>query len=96
MEVHNTFKIQKNFCVGGDDIFVLSQLYLPLIGMDSFSLYFVLNTLEDKEQYQIKKLLDSLNLPNSTHLKKAIEKLQGVALLSCLYNETKDSYIFQL
>lgn len=96
MEVHNTFKIQKNFCVGGDDIFVLSQLYLPLIGMDSFSLYFVLNTLEDKEQYQIKKLLDSLNLPNSTHLKKAIEKLQGVALLSCLYNETKDNYIFQL
>lgn len=96
MEVHNTFKTQKNFCLGGDDIFVLSQLYLPLIGIDSFSLYFVLNTLDDKEQCQIKKLLDNLNLANSTHLKKAIEKLQGVALVSCFYNETKDSYIFQL
>lgn len=96
MEVHNTFKIQKNFCLGGDDIFVLSQLYLPLIGIDSFSLYFVLNTLDDKEQYQIKKLLDNLNLGNSSHLKKAMEKLQGVALVSCFFNETKDSYIFQL
>ncbi|HKM30153.1 MAG TPA: DnaD domain protein [Bacilli bacterium] len=96
MEVHNTFKTQKNFCLGGDDIFVLSQLYLPLIGIDSFSLYFVLNTLDDKEQYQIKKLLDNLNISNSSHLKKAMEKLEGVALMACFYNETKDTYIFQM
>ena len=96
MEIHNTFKTQKNFCLGGDDIFVLSQLYLPLIGIDSFGLYFVLSTLDDKEQYQIKRLLDNLNLGNTSQLKKAMDKLQGVALISCFYNDTKDSYIFQL
>lgn len=95
LEVYDNFKVQRNVAIGGEDLFVLSQLYLPLIGMDSFSVYFILATLKE-DTYQIKKIVDILNLANTSYLNIALDKLQGLGLLNVLYNETKSTHIFQV
>ena len=60
LDVNEQIKITKiGLC--GEDLFVLSQMYLPLIGVDSFSLYMILNTIKSKEKIvyvKFKKRMD--------------------------------------
>ena len=49
IDYQDNFKILRKINISGDDIFSLARLYLPLIGIDSFSLYFALQSLSVKE-----------------------------------------------
>lgn len=93
--VHDIFKIISKQSIGTEDIFSLSQMYMPIIGIDSFSLYVTLTTLKENEKYSFKKLLDLLNLGGLTLLKKAFSKLEAVALLKTYYHEQR-GYLFRL
>ena len=51
------FKINNKCQLNSEDISSLTLLYLPLIGIDSFSLYTALSSLNKNEEYYIKKLI---------------------------------------
>ena len=55
--VHDIFKIISKQSIGAEDIFSLSQMYMPIIGIDSFSLYVTLTTLKENEKYSFKSCL---------------------------------------
>lgn len=93
--VHDVFKIITKQCIGAEDLFSLTQMYMPIIGIDSFSLYITLTTLKENEKYSFKKLLDMLNLGGLSLLKKAFSKLEAVALMKTYYHEQR-GYIFRL
>ena len=61
---HTNFRVYKNFELSGEAGFCLTKLYLPLIGIDSFALYNLLMTYDNKETYDIRTVLDSLNFNN--------------------------------
>lgn len=63
LAVNGTFKIYKRHCLGGEDYRVLTRLYLPIIGVDSFGLYHLLSVIDESETHAFKFLLDSLNFP---------------------------------
>lgn len=93
--VHDTFKIiaKQNLC--GEAFLSLTQLYMPIIGIDSYGLYAALMTLKENEKYTFKKLLDMLNLGSPGLLNKAFEKLEAVALVRTYHNEQK-GYLFRI
>ncbi|MGD9604846.1 MAG: DnaD domain protein [Bacilli bacterium] len=91
----DNFKISQNHSLSGEDYFVLSQMYLPIIGIDSFSLYHLLFSLDENETYCIKKLVDFLNFNQPSFLEQALHKLEGVSLIDTFYNEQK-GYLFHL
>lgn len=93
--VHDIFKIVSKQSFGGEGFLSLTQLYMPIIGIDSYSLYALLTTLKENEKYEFKKLLDMLNLGSTALLEKAFEKLEAVALIRTYYHEQK-GYIIQL
>lgn len=98
LDVNEQIKITKiGLC--GEDLFVLSQMYLPLIGVDSFSLYMILNTIKSKEKIvYVKKILDMMNLTNVGILDNAFNKLEAIGLVKRFYNENKTSckYLFEI
>lgn len=79
----------------GESFLSLTQLYMPIIGIDSYGLYAVLSTLKENEKHSFKKLLDMLNLGSPGLLKKAFEKLEAVALIRSYHHEQR-GYLFQL
>jgi replication initiation and membrane attachment protein len=91
----DNFKIMQKHSLSGEDYFVLSQMYLPIIGVDSFSLYNLLFTLDEGETYSIKKLIDSLNFSSGSLLEHALHKLEAVSLIDSYYNDQK-GYLFYL
>ncbi|MDD2258375.1 MAG: DnaD domain protein [Bacilli bacterium] len=92
MEINSNYKIYKSFDLSGEEFFTLTRLYLPLMGMDSFSLYLYLLTLENKETYSIRQILDSLNLSKINFLENAFDKLAALSLIKNYYNEQKGYY----
>lgn len=78
------------------DIFSLTRLYLPLIGVDSYSLYMLLSTLE--KECEIKLLLDSMSLTSIKALNQSLEKLEAVGLIKRYQKKHDDfyDYIFYL
>ncbi|MDD3999982.1 MAG: DnaD domain protein [Bacilli bacterium] len=93
--VHDFFKISSIPSLSAEDHLSLAQMYLPIIGIDSFTLYNFFNTLKENEKYTFKKLLDSLNLGSLTLLKNAFGKLEAVALIRSYVHEQK-GYLFQI
>ena len=79
----------------GESFLSLTQLYMPIIGIDSYGLYAALSTLKENEKHSFKKLLDMLNLGSPGLLKKAFEKLEAVALIRSYHHEQR-GYLFQL
>ena len=90
---HDIIKINK-VSLSGEDLFVLSSMYLPLIGMNSYSIYMLLNNISGDER-QVKTLLDLIGSQNTNLFAQSVAKLEGIGLAKKYYNEDK-GYIFQL
>lgn len=95
LDVKSVFRVAKDASLSGGDYNVLSQLYLPIMGMDSFALYIYLFSLKDSENYQFKKLIDALNLNTPKFLERAFSKLEALSLIKLYYNEQK-GYVINL
>lgn len=98
LQVNDQIKITK-ISLSGEDYFVLSQMYLPLIGMDSFSLYIALNNMHSKESSNpilASKLLDLLNMSNVGLLENAFYKLEGIGLVKRYVSERTSGYYFEM
>lgn len=93
--VHDNFRIISKQSLCGESFLSLTQLYMPIIGIDSYGLYAALSTLKENEKHSFKKLLDMLNLGSPGLLKKAFEKLEAVALIRSYHHEQR-GYLFQL
>lgn len=89
------FKLNNKCQLNSEDISSLSLLYLPLIGIDSFSLYTALSSLNKNEEYYIKKLINITNIPTLKDLTNAFDKLEGIGLLKTYYHKDK-GYVFDL
>ena len=90
---YDIFKIEKKYNLSGEDLYSLTNLYLPIIGVDSFSLFLLLNQLDNNE-YIMTKLLDCLNFPTINFLDQAFSKLEGIGLVKIL--QKKNEYLFIL
>ena len=89
------FKLNNKCQLNSEDISSLTLLYLPLIGIDSFSLYTTLSSLNKDEEYYIKKLINITNIPTLKDLTNAFDKLEGIGLLKTYYHKDK-GYIFDV
>ena len=89
------FKLNNKCQLNSEGISSLTLLYLPLIGIDSFSLYTTLSSLNKDEEYYIKKLINITNIPTLKDLTNAFDKLEGIGLLKTYYHKDK-GYIFDV
>lgn len=78
--------------LSGEDNYVLSQMYLPLIGMVSFSVYHLINNIKESET-TVRRLIDVLGLANINSFDQALLRLEGIGLLKRYENEKKDRTI---
>lgn len=92
---YDTFKIEKNNSFKNLDIYSLTNLYLPLVGVDGFSLYFLFFELQENQEYPFGKLMDHLNFSNSKFLEQAISKLEGIGLLKTYFHK-QNGYLFTI
>lgn len=93
--INDNFKIYKKHLLSGEDYIALAQMYLPIIGIDSYGLYSLLFTLKENEIFSYKKLIDALNLTNISFIEKAFSKLEAVSLIEVYFNEQK-GYLYNL
>lgn len=93
--IYENFRVAKKSALNSEDVRVLTQMYLPLIGPDSYCVYSVLISLEPNETYTFKRILDILNFKNIKIVDKAIDKLEGIGLVKTYYNEAK-GYVYEL
>jgi len=91
---HTNFRVYKNFELSGEAGFCLTKLYLPLIGIDSFALYNLLMTYDNKETYDIRTVLDSLNFNNDHFFQEALNKLNALSLVETYFDEEKGYYLY--
>lgn len=89
---YDAFKVYKKYR-GDVSNYSLTNLYLPLIGVDAFSMYHLLTSLDNGE-YVFNKLMDHLNINSASFLDETINKLEGIGLLEVYKN--KNGYIFLL
>ena len=81
-------KIQvRKIQIGGEDLFVLTNLYMPIMGIDSFGLYIFLNNSE-KEIY-VRTILDFLHFENVGVLEYSLNKLEALGLVNKYQSKTK-------
>ena len=98
IQVNEQIKIGKTH-LSGEDYFVLTQMYLPLIGMESFSLYVTLNNVPLKDNngvILVSKLLDLLNISNVGILENAFYKLEGIGLVKRYFSEKSGNVFFEM
>lgn len=82
--------------LSGEDYFVLSQMYLPLVGMDGFSVYTALNNISNKDGLtNVTRLLDLLNLTNVGVLENALNKLEGIGIVRRFVSDSKGITLFE-
>lgn len=82
--------------LSGEDYFVLSQMYLPLVGMDGFSVYISLNNISNKDGLTtVTRLLDLFNLTNVGVLENALNKLEGIGLVKRFFSDSKGITLFE-
>lgn len=93
--MYDQFKIISKNAMNNDDITSLTKLYLPLMGIDSYSLYLGLSTLETNTSYNFKVLIDILNFRSIKSINTALSKLEGLGLIEVYINEKKD-YLYEL
>ncbi len=96
LSLNDQIKISK-VSLSGEDYFVLSQMYLPLIGMDSYSVYIALSNINNKDNMTtVMRLLDLFSLTNVGVLENAIIKLEGIGLVKRFVSESKGITLLQL
>ena len=93
--IYDNFKIVNKYHLNGEDYNNLSKLYLPIMGIDSFSLYNVLLSLEIDKDYSYKIVLDLLNGFSLASLNQAMDKLEALYLVKTYHNK-KLGYIHKL
>lgn len=91
--MYDQFKLIEKKQLNSDDINSLTKLYLPLMGIDSYSLYIALSTLDVNVEYNFKTLIDMLNFKGVNSINRASSKLEALALLDVYVNSNKD-YVF--
>ena len=91
--MYDQFKLIEKKQLNSDDINSLTKLYLPLMGIDSYSLYIALSTLDVNVEYNFKTLIDMLNFKGVNSINRASSKLEALALLDVYVNTNKD-YVF--
>lgn len=74
-----------------DDMFVLSRLYLPLMGFDSVSLYTFLNNYED--EISVRVILDYFHFDTSGNLEFSLNKLEALGLVKRYKNNKTNEYL---
>lgn len=79
--------------LSGEDNYVLSQMYLPLIGILSFSAYYLLNNVKENET-SVRRLVDVLGLKSINHFDQALARLEGIGLLKRFQKKDK-GYILE-
>lgn len=95
LDYQDVFKVVRKEALSMEEVNILTELYLPIIGVDSFSLYFVLTSLKEKENFLVKKLLDNLNFHHVKDLEQTLSKLEALGLVKTYIN--KDTHIaFQI
>lgn len=87
--MYENLRIYKNVQLNSEDYRSLTLLYLPLIGIDSFAAYSVLNSLQVDEIITYKRIMDLLNFYNIKLLIQALDKLEGIGLLKTYFSESK-------
>ena len=93
--IYDSFKIKDKYHLNSEDYNTLSQMYLPIMGIDSFSLYNVLSSLEINKDYSYKSLLDLLANFSLATLNQAMDKLEALCLVKTYYNK-KSGFIHEL
>ena len=93
--MYDQFMIYKKIQLNNDDIDSLTKLYLPLMGLDSYALYFALSALEESTSYTYKVLLDTLMFKSLNALNKASSKLEALGLLK-VYKNKDDNYLYNI
>ena len=93
--LYDEFKIGKKQLLNNEDINSLSKLYLSLVGIDSYSLYFVLNTLDKDVTYNYRYLIDCVNFKTLKSLNNALDKLAGIGLLR-VFKNNNNNYLYVL
>ena len=93
--MYDEFRIQRKQSLNNDDINALTKMYLPLIGIDSYAMYFVMSTLETSQAYNYRYLLDCLNLRGLKSLNNALNKLEGIGLITAYINKDKN-YLYDI
>ena len=89
---YDTFKVYKKYR-GEANQYSLTNLYMPLIGVDAFSMYHLLSIL-DGEEHMFSKLMDHLNITNSSFIDETIKKLEGIGLVDVY--KRKNDYVLLL
>ena len=93
--MYDQFKIKDKIQLNNDDIEAMTKLYLPLLGIDSYALYFSLASLDANLDYNFKSLLDTLNFKSLNSIDKASSKLEALALLK-VYKNNDGNYLYEL
>ena len=93
--IYDSFKIKDKYHLNSEDYNNLSQLYLPIMGIDSFSLYNVLTSFEVGKDYAYKNLLDLLAGFSLASLNQAFDKLEALGLVKAYHNK-KSGYLYEI
>lgn len=93
--MYDQFKLIEKKQLNSDDINSLTKLYLPLMGIDSYSLYIALSSLDINVLYNYKTLIDILNFRGVKNINLASNKLEALGLLDVYVNNEKN-YIYIL
>ena len=91
--MYDQFKLIEKKQLNSDDINSLTKLYLPLMGIDSYSLYIALSSLDVNVFYNYKTLIDILNFRGVKNINLASNKLEALGLLDVYVNNDKN-YIY--
>lgn len=91
--LYDSFTILKKKELSSDDIYSLTYLYMPLLGIDSYSLYIGLSTFDVGEEYNYKMVLDLLSLRGLSSITNAMNKLEGLGLVREFKNGEMTLYI---
>ena len=89
------FKLIEKKHINSDDINSLTKLYLPLMGIDSYSLYMALSSLDVNVNYNYKTLIDILNVRGMKSINSASNKLEALGLLD-VYVNSDNNYLYIL
>lgn len=87
--LNDTFTVCREQPLTAEDYRTLTRMYLPIIGIDSFGLYALLQSMEENIPYSFKKPIDVLNLQSLSYLENSFSKLEAVSLIDGFFHEKK-------
>lgn len=89
-ELNEKINIERTVSLSDSDIEALTLLYIPLVGIDSYGLYMVLNSFH--QAIKVKDIIDVLGI-SMQNLTICFNKLEALGLLSEYHNESEVSFL---